>query len=121
MVTELITLTNLKLTVRSFHPPPPLSNKDFRSRLRIDLFTDTAAILDNLDLRSIMECPGDMSKFCLLYTSAFWSIFLKFSKNKIVIGKKDRCAVLRCNNDRLFHEKFKVKAIFLILSVYNGS
>ena len=37
------------------------------------------------------------------------------------MGKKNRCAVLGCNNDRLFPEKFKRKAMFLILSEYNGS
>ena len=26
--------------------------------------------------------------------------------NKIVMGKKDRCAVFGCNNDRLFPEKY---------------
>ena len=35
--------------------------------------------------------------------------FLKFSQNKIVIGKKDLCAVFGCNNDRLFSEKITVK------------
>ena len=30
---------------------------------RIDRFTDTAAILNKLDLRSIMGCPGVMSTF----------------------------------------------------------
>ena len=35
--------------------------------------------------------------------------FLKFPKNKILM-RKDRCAELGCNNDRLFPEKFKVKA-----------
>ena len=37
---------------------------------------------------------------------------LKFSysmNNKIVMGKKDRCAVFGCNNDRLFPEKYTVK------------
>ena len=58
-------------------PPLPLSIKDLRSHLGIDLFTDTAAILDNLDLKSTMGCPGSMSKFCLLYTSAFRGIFSK--------------------------------------------
>ena len=36
------------------------------------------------------------------------------------MGNKDRCAVLGFNNDSLFPEKFKVKAIFLILSKYKG-
>ena len=28
--------------------------------------------------------------------------------NKIVMGKKDSCAVFGCNNDRLFPEKYTV-------------
>ena len=30
---------------------------------RIELFTDTAAILNKLDLKSIMACPGGMNTF----------------------------------------------------------
>jgi len=41
----------------------------------IDLFTDTAAILNELDLSSIMGCPGGMSTFCLVLASAFLGIF----------------------------------------------
>ena len=35
--------------------------------------------------------------------------FSKFCQNKIVMGKKDRCAVFGCNHDRLFPEKCTVK------------
>ena len=38
---------------------------------RIDRFTDTAAILNKLDLSSIMGCPGGMSTFRKVFTSAF--------------------------------------------------
>ena len=38
--------------------------------------------------------------------------FFKFSQKKIVMGKKDRCAVFGCNNDRLFPEKYTVKFSF---------
>ena len=31
---------------------------------------------------------------------------------KMVMGKKDRCAVFGCNNDRLFPEKYTVKFSF---------
>ena len=41
----------------------------------IDLFTDTAAILNKLDLRNIMGCPGGMSTFRFVFTSAFRGIF----------------------------------------------
>ena len=37
------------------------------------LFTDTAAILNKLDLT--VRCPGGMSTFRLVFTSAFWGIF----------------------------------------------
>ena len=36
----------------------------------------------------------------------------KFSQKKIVIGKKDRCAVFGCNNDGLFPEKYTLKLSF---------
>ena len=35
--------------------------------------------------------------------------FFKFSYKKIVMAKKDRCAVFGCNNDGLFPEKYSVK------------
>ena len=38
--------------------------------------------------------------------------FFKFSWKKIVMGKKDCCAVFGCNNDRLFPEKYTVKFSF---------
>ena len=56
----------------------------------IDLFTDMAAILNLLDLRSIIGCPGGT---CSVFTSAFQpkrelqSIFLE--KKAIVITSKD--------------------------------
>ena len=71
----------------------------------IDLFTDTAAILNNLDLRSIMGCPGGMSTIrytrISIYARFSGQFFFKFSLKKIVMGKKDRCAVFGCNNNRL--------------------
>ena len=39
-------------------------------------------------------------------------IFFKVSKKKIVMGKKDRCALFGCNNDRIFPEKYTVKFSF---------
>ena len=50
----------------------------------IDLFTDTAAILNKFDLRSIIGCPGGMSTF----RSYFRALFAAFSQNKIEMGKK---------------------------------
>ena len=48
----------------------------------IDLFTDTAAILNLLDLRNIMGCPwGTRSVF----TQAFWA---KWELQRLFIGKK---------------------------------
>ena len=47
-------------------------------------FTNTAAILNKLDLRSIMGCPGGHEHN---------PFFFKFSKNKIVMGKRSLCRV----------------------------
>ena len=48
-----------------------------------------------------------------VFTRAFrGNFFFKFSWKKIVMGKKDRCAVFGCNNDRLFPEKYTVKFSF---------
>ena len=54
----------------------------------IDLFTDTAAILNEFDLRSIIGCPGGMSTFCLYFRALFGTFCLNFSWNKTVMGKK---------------------------------
>ena len=82
----------------------------------IDLFTDTATIVNLLDLRSIMGCQGGMSTIQYtrsVFTRAFRANFsLSSSRKKIVMGKKDRCAVFGCNNDRLFTEKYTVKFSF---------
>ena len=43
----------------------------------IDYFTDTAAILNKFDLRSIIGCPGGMSTFCLYFRALFGIFFLK--------------------------------------------
>ena len=43
----------------------------------INLFTDTAAILNEFDLRSIIGCPGGMSTFCLYFRALFGTFFLK--------------------------------------------
>ena len=40
----------------------------------MDLFTNAAAILNKLDLRSVMGCPGGMSTFCLVFMSALQGI-----------------------------------------------
>ena len=45
----------------------------------IDLFTDTAAILNEFDLRSIIGCPGGMSTFRLYFERFSGHFVLKFS------------------------------------------
>ena len=40
----------------------------------MDIFTNAAAILNKLDLRSVMGCPGGMSTFCLVFMSALQGI-----------------------------------------------
>ena len=56
----------------------------------IDLFTDTATILNYLDLKSIVGCPEGMST--IRYTRSVLIIYA-FSQKKIVMGKK---IVVRC-------------------------
>ena len=84
--------------------------------MTIDLFTDTAAISNLLDLRSIMGCPGGMSTIRYtrsVFTRAFRANFsLSSLKKRIVMGEKDRCAVFGFNNDLLFPEKYIVKFSF---------
>ena len=47
------------------------------------------------------------------FTRAFRGNFtLSFPRKKILMGKKDRCAVFECTNDRLFPEKYIVKFSF---------
>ena len=74
-----------------------------------DLFTDTAATLNLLDLKSIMGCPGGMSTFrntrSVYVRALFEPIFLEVFLKKDCNGKKERCALFKCNNDRLFPEK----------------
>ena len=43
----------------------------------IDLFTDTVAILSQFDLRSIIGCPGGISKFRLYFRALFGTFFIK--------------------------------------------
>ena len=45
-----------------------------RKARTMDLFTNAAAILNKLDLRSVMGCPGGMSTFCLVFMSALQGI-----------------------------------------------
>ena len=44
-------------------------------KLSIDLFTDTASILNLFDLRSIIGCPGGMSTFRLYFRALFETFF----------------------------------------------
>ena len=70
-------------------PIQGMDNQTDTSLLRtIDLFTETAAILNKLVLRSIMGCPGGMNTFRLVFTSAFWAIFLKVFLEEDCNGKK---------------------------------
>ena len=47
-----------------------------------------------------------------IYARFSGQFFFTFSKKKNVMGKKDRCAVFGCNNDRLFPEKYTMKFSF---------
>ena len=59
----------------------------------IDLFTDTAAILNSFDLRSIIGSQGGMSTFRLYVRALFRTFFLKVFLEEDCNGKKDPCAV----------------------------
>ena len=77
--------------------------------ISIDLFSDTAAILNLLDLRSIMGCPGGTRS---VSTGAFWtkrelqSIFL--GKKAIIITSKDGTTIF-FSHYNLFLRKLKKK------------
>ena len=47
-----------------------------------------------------------------IYARFSGQFFSKFSEKKILMGKKDRCAVFGCTYDRLFPEKYIVKFSF---------
>ena len=47
-----------------------------------------------------------------IYAGFSGQFFFTFSWKKIVIGKKDRCAVFGCKNERLFPYKYRVKISF---------
>ena len=78
-----------------------------------DLFT--APILNKLHLRSILgilrgheNIPIYSLSINALLSGYFFLKFSYYMNNKIVMEKKKkktRCAVLGCNNDRLFPEK----------------
>ena len=63
-----------------------------------------------------MGCQGGMNTIrCTrsVFTRAFQANFsLSSPRKKIVTGKKDRCAVFGCINDRLFPEIYTVKLSF---------
>ena len=64
-----------------------------------------------------MGCPGGISKIqytqVSMYAGFLSQFFLKVFLEIDCNGKKDRCAVFGCNNDRLFPEKYTVKFSFL--------
>ena len=63
-----------------------------------------------------MGCSGGMSTIRYtrsVFTRSFQANFsLSFPRKKIAMGKKDRCAVFGCNNDRLFTDKQSLKFSF---------
>ena len=59
-----------------------IDTEAMRARGIIDLFTDTAAILNLLHLSSIMGCPGGTRS---VFTRAFWA---KRDLHCIFLGKK---------------------------------
>ena len=51
-----------------------------------------------------------------VHTRAFRANFSLSFPRKDCNGKKDRCALFGCNNDRLFPEKYTVKFSFYLKS-----
>ena len=76
------------------------------------LAIDTAAILNQLDLRGIMGCPGGHLARSDIHTqylgALFGSIFLKVFLEKDWNGKKDRHTVFGFNNDCILPEKYSI-------------
>ena len=69
-----------------------------------------------LDLRSIMGCPGGHEHDPIYSLSYIYGRFranfsLSFPR-KDCNGKKDRCSVFSCNNERLFPQGYTVKFSF---------
>ena len=54
----------------------------------------------------------DLIYWLSIYARFSGQFCFKFSYKKIAMGKKDRCAVFGCSNDRLFPEKYTVKSSF---------
>ena len=75
-----------------------------------------AAILNKLDLRCVMGCPGgnehDPIYSLSIYARFSGQFFFNFSFKEIVMEKKGHCAVFGYNNDRLFPKKYTVKLSF---------
>ena len=67
-----------------------------------------------------MGCPGGMSTIRYTHVSMYagfsGQFFFKFYEKKIVMGKKDSCAMFGCNNDNLFLEKYTAKFSFCLKS-----
>ena len=63
-----------------------------------------------------MECPGGMSTIRYtrsVFTRAFRANFSYVFIEKDCNGKKNRCAVFGCDNDRLFFRQIYSKVLFL--------
>ena len=75
----------------------------------IDLFTDAAAILNLLDLRSIMGCSGDTRS---VFTRAFRAkreLQCIFRGKKAILITFKHCAKIFCSHYNLFVGKLKEK------------
>ena len=74
----MITLHRLVVKVVTDDVTSGRRDLDPHRRLRaIDLFTDTAAILNKFDLRSIIGCPGGRSTFRLYFRALSGTFFRK--------------------------------------------
>ena len=74
--------TNFRSEHSHWDKQPPTFKPTLQLFPPIDLFTDTAAILNLLDLRIIMGCPGGTRS---VFTRAFWA---KRDLHCIFLGKK---------------------------------
>ena len=78
----------------------------------IDLFTDTAAILNQLDFKEYQEAWARSDILTQHLRALFGPMFLKVFLGKNCNRQKDRCDVFGCNNDHLFPEKYTVTFSF---------
>ena len=115
-------LQSAEALLRFSQPRELLSSK---AAFTIDLFTDTGAILNLLDLRSIMRCPGGTRSVLTRAFRAKREVHFKFLWKKAIIITSKHGTTIFFSHYNLFlgklEEKLTRKARVYILSEYIGS